>query len=138
MVHALHVLHRLLKPNGILIDLRPAAVKRRVGFLREGGTWRAIGRTTESFEDDYAANRAVKQVRQDGLYQVEYKTSFDLARHMDTVDDFRAWLDEFTRLAKLESDPRLIAKVERAFAANEGGAEIVVRGPLVLQVLRKV
>ena len=66
MVHALREAHRVIKPNGILIDLRPALVHRRVGIER-AGRFRQLGRMYESLDDDREANRSVAYVLRAGL-----------------------------------------------------------------------
>src|SRR3989338_6318446 len=94
MVHALHEAHRVLKPNGILLDLRPAPVNRRIGISR-AGRFIPLAAMREVFADDRAADRAVAHVINEGLFVVEARTHFDCQRVMDTLDDFRSWVDEF-------------------------------------------
>ena len=136
-MHALHEAHRVLKPDGLLIDLRPAAVHRRIGITR-AGRYRQLGLMREEFDDDFAANRAVAHVVQQGLFKTEWRTQFDCRRRMDTFAEFRVWMEELITLGKLPSHAELIQKVERAFKASHGKREIVVRGPLRLRVLRKL
>ncbi len=112
MVHALTEAQRVLKPNGILIDLRPSHKHRRTG-VGEGKDWQMVGVMRENFDDDIAANRAVKQVIRDGLFQQKSLAEFDLDRVMDTLPDFRAWLDDFST-EKLPSHDWLYHRVERA------------------------
>lgn len=138
MVHALHEAHRVLKPNGLLMDLRPAAVHRRVGIER-GGRYQQLGTMREKLDDDRAANRAVAHVVQEGLFKAEWRTQVDCKRVMDTRDDFQAFIDEFAQLGgDLPPHDWLIQRVEQAFKAQRGNMKIVVRGPLVLKVLRKL
>jgi hypothetical protein len=136
MVHALHEAHRVLKPDGILVDLRPAAVHRRVGVVCDG-SYRELGSLHEKFDDDRAANRAVTQILQEGLFKSEWRTRFDCRRVMDTVDEFRAWMDEFVQCGGLPPHDWLVDEVKGALEPACGNTEIVVRGPLVMQVLRK-
>ena len=136
MVHALREAHRVLKPGGLLVDLRPAAVHRRVGIER-AGRYQAMGVMREKFDDDRAANRAVAQVLQEGLFKTEWRTQFECARRMDTLAELRAWIDEFVALADLPPHAWLIRRVEQAFRARGGQRRIVVSGPLTLKVLRK-
>jgi hypothetical protein len=56
---------------------------------------------------------------------------------MDTLQDFRAWLDDFS-IDKLPSHDWLYRKVERALAKEPDGTKITVRGPLKIGVLRKI
>ena len=134
MVHALHEAHRVLKPDGILVDLRPAAVHRRVGVVCKG-SYRELGSMREKFDDDLAANRAVAQILQEGLFKTEWHTQFDCRRVMDTLDEFRTWIDEFVQLGKLPD--WLTEEVERALNVSRGKTKIVASGPLVMRVLRK-
>jgi hypothetical protein len=136
MVHALHEVHRVLKPDGILVDLRPAAVHRRVGVVCNG-EYRQLGSLREKFDDDHAANRAVAQILQEGLFRSEWRTCFDCQRVMDTMDEFRAWIDEFVRLGDLPPHDWLIEKVENACKVCRDKTKIVARGPLTMRVLRK-
>jgi len=137
MVHALHEVHRVLKPDGILVDLRPAAVHRRVGVVCKG-SYRQLGSMREKFDDDLAANRAVAQILLEGLFITEWRRRFDCQRLMATMDEFRAWIDEFVQLSSLPSHDWLIEEVEHALEQACGKTEIVVRGPLVMRVLRKM
>ena len=138
MVHALHEAHRVLKPNGLLVDLRPAVAHRRVGIER-GGRYQQLGAMREKLDDDRAANHAVAHIVQEGLFKAEWRTQFDCRRVMDTPDDFQAFIDEFAQLGgDLPPHDWLIQRVERAFKAQRGNTKIVVRGPLVLRVLRKM
>jgi len=136
MVHALTEAHRVLKPNGILMDLRPAAKHRRAG-LGEGNRWKQVGVMRENFDDDIASDRAVKQVIRDGLFQEESLVEFDLDRVMDTLQDFRAWLDDFTvdKNYKSPSHDWLYQRVERALKKKRADTKIAVRGLMRLRVL---
>jgi hypothetical protein len=136
MVHALKETRRVLKPGGILIDLRPALKHRRAG-LGGGASVKWVGVMHEDFDDDRAANRAVAQVLREGLFHRESKTQFDLDRVMDSLDDFRAWLDDFGSLKILPSHEWLYRRLERAQEKAGTPAQITVRGPLTLGVLRK-
>lgn len=136
MVHALREAHRVLKPDGLLIDLRPAAVHRRVG-VTEGGGYRLPWVMRENFDDDHAADRAVAQVVGEGLFKAEGRTRFACYRVMDTVDDFQEWLTDFLNKGNFPSHDWLVRRVERALKASDGKASIVVSAPLVLRALRK-
>ena len=135
MVHALTEAHRVLKVNGILIDLRPSHKHRRAG-LGEGKDWQMIGMMRENSDDDLAADRAVKQVIRKGLFRQESLVEFDLDRVMDTLSDLRAWLNDFN-VNQLPTHKWLYQKVERALAKKTAVAKITVRGLMRLGVMIK-
>ncbi len=137
MVHALRECYRVLKPNGTLIDLRPAQIHRRVGVV-QNGRWRELETMSETFEDERAADRAIAHVAREKLFRRTQRAQFEIKRYMDTLQDFRQWLDEFIEFTRLNHRPTVWEKVEREFAGRKGDAQIVVRGPLVLSVFRKM
>src|SRR5687768_1644784 len=132
MVHALTEAHRVLKPQHLLLDLRPAPLHRRVGLLR-AGRFQALSDMREDFTDDHAANRAVDHVLRAGLFSLEARTQFQARRQMDTLAELRAWLTDFP-----QPHDWLIPIVAGALAAKRARWKIVVTGPVVLQVLRRV
>src|SRR5262245_3721181 len=136
MVHALHEAQRVLRPNGLLVDLRPAAAHRRVG-LTQAGHYRLLGIMREKFDNDRAADRAVTEVEREGWFKEEGRTRFACDRIMDSLEEFQEWLAEFTNLGTLPSHGWLVQRVERALEATGEAARIVVSGPLVLRLLRK-
>jgi hypothetical protein len=136
MVHALLEAYRVLKPNGLLLDLRPAAVHRRVGISEDGG-YRLRWIMRENFADDHAADRAVAQVTGEGRFKAESRTRFPCFRIMDTIDEFQEWLTDFVARNEYESHDWLIQRLERELNTMAAKTRIVVSAPLVLRVLRK-
>src|SRR3989304_5395886 len=136
MVHALQEAHRVLRPGGLLIDLRPAPAHRRVG-LQRGRRWTLMGAMKEDLSDDPSANQAVKTAVGRGLFRRGLYDRFDVTRHVGSLSSFRAWLGGFCVLARLPSPAWLVDRVAAALAGGSTGATVVVRGPLELRVLRK-
>ena len=134
MVHALREAHRVLKPNGLLFDLRPGLKHRRVGLLR-GGRWHPVGTMREKFDDDRAANVEVARILREGLFRRERQILLYLTRYLDTLKEFHAWVDEYTKLGPHDW---LIERLECELERSSAKVKIVVRGPLMMKVMRKV
>lgn len=134
MVHALREAHRILKPNGLLFDLRPGLEHRRVGLSR-AGRWHPVGNMRENFSDDRAANAAVKRILREGLFERERHMQLDLKRYLDTLEDLDAWLAEYSKLGRHDW---LVKRVQHALHGESGKTMIVVRGPLEIGVMRKI
>jgi hypothetical protein len=135
MVHALREAHRVLKRDGLLLDLRPGPVHRRVG-IEVDGQYRQVAIMSESLKDDFAANRAVREVLQEGLFKHVSRIQVNCNRIM-ALKDFAAWLADFP-IDRGALQERLVRTIERSFKANGKRKKIVVKGPLVLKVLKKV
>src|SRR5258708_38050854 len=82
MVHALQEARRVLKPGGILIELRPAPIHRRV-WITSGGGDQLLGAMSEVLDDDRAANQAVAEVLRSGLFTREWRVQ----RRCDCLQD---------------------------------------------------
>ena len=137
MVHALQEARRVLKPGGILIELRPAPIHRRV-WITSGGGDQLLGAMSEVLDDDRAANQAVAEVLRSGLFTREWRIQFPCDRVMNNVEDFAKFLETFAALGKkLPSHDILIRRLESAYRSTRGRKRIVVRAPLVLNLLRK-
>ena len=138
MVHALREAHRVLKPEGLLLDVRPAASHRRVGIVSPRGQWKLVAPMKEYLDDDRAANAAIKTVIRERLFRRQAYASVDLRRHVDTMSDFQAWLQEFSTLGAFPPHDWMVPKVKTALAKASRKAKIVVRGPLEIRVLSKL
>src|SRR5687768_990146 len=93
MVHAPREAHRVLKPAGLLLDLRPGPVHRRIG-MEVDGEYRQLAILGESLDDDYAANAAVAEVIHEGWFKPVSRIRFNCNRIM-ALKDFVSWLDDF-------------------------------------------
>lgn len=138
MVHALREAHRVLKPDGLLLDVRPAPTHRRVGLSSRARLWKLVAPMRESLDDDRAANAAVKTAIGEGLFKRVSYASLDIKRHVDSMSDFRTWLQEFSTCRAFPPHDWMVRKVETALASTSQTRKIVVRGPIEIRVLRKL
>lgn len=136
MVHALCEARRVLKPNSILVDLRPAIQRHHVGILR-AGRYRELGTTRETFDPDRAANRAVAHVLAKGLFRQVWRTQFECDWAFATLGAFREWISDFIQGGDVRPYDRLIRQVDSATRGRRGESKIVARASLAMRVLTK-
>ncbi len=127
----------MLKPDGVLIDLRPAPAHRRLG-TGEGRRWRLVGQLHEVLDDDYAADAAVARMIREGYFRREKRMRFLLDRVMDTTQDVREFLDDFDQRRELPPHTALLEKLELRLKRKPRPGQFAVRGPMHLAVLRKL
>ena len=133
MVHALEEAHRVLKPDSLLLDLRPAVEHRRIG-IETDGRYEEVAVMQEELDDDHAANRAVNVVIQRRMFKQVSRRRFDCTRVM-LLKDLGDWVHDFSDDPR-SYEKRLRQKVERAYRSRQGRKLIVANGPLVLSLLR--
>ena len=135
MVHALREARRVLQPDGLLLELRSGPVHRRIG-IEVAGQYQQLAVMGESLHDEHAANRAIAEVLNLGLFKLLARTQVNCNRIM-SVKDFKVWLLDFA-YDRATPPERLIQTVEQAYGSKGRGKKIVVKGPLVLKILKKM
>ena len=96
MVHALSEIHRVLAPDGILIDLRPLLDEWPLEVVTTSDR-RKAGRAidlAEPLSDDKAANQAVSEIEKRGWFVREREETFPFNYYWDTPKEMREYLDE--------------------------------------------
>lgn len=136
MVHALSEAWRVLKPNSLLVDLRPAIKHYHAGILRYG-RYRRLGTIPQTFDLDRAASRAVGYVLARKLFRHEWRTQFEYDTVFATLGAFREWLSEFIASGGLPANERLVRQVDDATSGRRSESRIVARGALMMRVLRR-
>ena len=136
MVDALREAHRVLRPDGLLVDLRPAAVHRRVGVADADG-YRLRWVMRENFDDDRTADRAVAHVLSEGLFKTAGRMRFPCYRVMDALAEFQEWLTDFVQKGEFPSHDWLVRRLAGELGKSPAKTRIVVRAPLILQALRQ-
>jgi phosphoribosylformylglycinamidine (FGAM) synthase PurS component len=136
MVHTLHEIHRVLKPDGTLLDLRPDYGNRSVAVTLPYADL-FVGEIDSSMfdPDKLAADKALQQTIHDGLFVLEHQEAFDFVVDMDTVDDLREFAESFDQ--SILSDA-VIEQVESLLADEDPDAVgIRVRRPMHVARYRK-
>ena len=143
MVHALEEIHRLLKPDGCLIDIHPLVSDRFIEIHHNGKIAFAAAVPKFDIEDILQAENALTRVVQCQLFLVERAASFDFLTYASSVTELLAYYKEanayeddstedgFTRWV-VEMSP----KVEQALQTAGVGAEVVYREKVSISRLK--
>jgi SAM-dependent methyltransferase len=133
MVHALDEIRRVLKPNGILIDLRPVEDHWSVevvstqeikvaGFLTD----MPIGKA-----DDEAAFRAMREVESRGWFVKEREEEFAFFYNWDMPSEMKEYMEkEWEDFEKMEDN--VYKAVQSAWAIANAEARVRVRMKMLI------
>lgn len=133
MVHALDEIRRALKPNGILIDLRPVESNWGVEVV-SGMGWQACGRLNDlpqGVADDEAAFKAMREVESKKWYVKEKEEAFDFFYYWDTPSEMKEFMEtEWEDFEKLEED--VYRKTNSLWVSAGGDARVRVRVKMII------
>ncbi|HEU0292929.1 MAG TPA: hypothetical protein VFR47_09350 [Anaerolineales bacterium] len=136
MVHALEEIHRLLRPNGALIDIHPVSEPSPIE-IHQGGKVNLVGLLSVRqwcFEFEQA-DIALAEIIQRGMFTVERRALFDLPTHYASAaelgTDLKESVEIFARDAQAAIEPlphieALTARAEALMRAVVSGAELIV------------
>jgi SAM-dependent methyltransferase len=96
MVHALDEIRRILKPGGILIDLRPVEDRWTVE-VASFNEFKVAGYLVDmpiGIEDDIAAFRAMKEAETRSWYIKEKEEEFSFFYYWDTPSEMKEFMEE--------------------------------------------
>jgi hypothetical protein len=136
MVHALREAWRVLKPNGILIDLRPAIRHCRVGVLH-ARCFGGLGTTVETFDGSRAANRAVAHVLAKKLFRQARRNEIECDIVFDSPAALREWIVAYTDVHGSLAHERLVRRAVVASRRQDSDSRLAARITLVMRVLVK-
>ncbi len=138
MVHALGEIHRVLVPDGILIDLRPLCDRWLIEVFSARET-RETGRVTDlplGLEDDEAANQAMRDAESNGWFLRKNKTFFPLHYIWDTASDMEKWVDEeWTNFIGLDEETRRATR--SAWASSDADSRVRVKVKMLITKWKK-
>lgn len=139
MVHALGEIHRVLVPEGDLIDLRPISDQWRIEVFSRRETL-DVGHVTDlqlALEDDEAANQAIKNAEANGWFKRESKTFFPLHYVWDTASDMETWIDkEWENFIALDEEARRATR--SAWALGDADTRVRVRAKMLIARLKAI
>ena len=138
MVHALSEIHRVLKPNGTLLDLRPLEDSWSVEVVSSAG-WQASGRLSDmpiGIADDAAANDAMREVESRGWFIQKKIEEFPFFYYWDTPSEMKEFMeDEWEDFEKLEEE--LYRKTAAMWASSNADARVRVRVKMLIAAWKK-
>jgi SAM-dependent methyltransferase len=138
MVHALDEIRRTLKPNGILIDLRPVEDNWQVEIASQQGIQFA-GKLTDvpiGQEDDAAAFRAMREVESQGWFTKEREEEFAFFYYWDTPSEMKEFMDtEWEDFEKIEED--VYRTAQSLWASANADARVRVRVKMLITRWKK-
>ena len=136
MVHALEEIHRLLKPNGVLIDIHPVSEPLPIEIHQAGKVdlvgLLSVRQWCYEFEQ---ADIALAEIIRRGIFTVERNALFDLPTHYTSAVELGTDLKEsvkvFARDAQAAIEPlphveALTARAEELMRAAVSEAELIV------------
>lgn len=95
MVHALKLVHNLLIPGGLLIDLHPSGQPYIIEITVDGETHQ-VGELQEkdNYVEYFQANQALQQVIQAGLFSLIRQGKFHFLDYASNLEELRTYLVE--------------------------------------------
>ena len=137
MVHALREAHRVLAPDGVVVEARPAAIHRRVA-VQSGKVRRHVGVMRENFHRERHADRAVASAVRAGWFREGTVRNFSSTRTMETLEDYCAWLGELYAVTDSPPHEWLVERIERALEKAPEGSRIIITAPVTVRLLKKI
>ncbi len=134
MVHALQEIRRLLKPDGVLVNILPEPKGSFIEVHHEGRILFAERKRETSCEDVLQAEAAIKQVLDRGLFVIDRKDEFDFRIYGSSVPEVRAYWEEQSAYEEEPKEEEIPAREEYLYARVEelldelgGEAEVAIR-----------
>lgn len=128
MVHALSEIRRILKPNGVLLDLRPLEDSWSVEVVSSAG-WQVSGRLSDlpiGVADDAAAHQAMRDVEARGWFIQKKMEEFPFFYYWDTPSEMKEFMEtEWEDFEKLEED--VYRKTASMWTSSNADARVRVR-----------
>lgn len=134
MVYALRVIHSLLNPDGMLVDIHPLENPRPI-TVRLGNELHRAGwlQDANDYVEYIQATEAIDQAVTEGWFLRQWQGTFDYMYHADTIFDLRDYLNENSKDAVL--DELVIMRADDLMRVVEPDKEVLMRVPVSISSL---
>jgi hypothetical protein len=140
MVHALDEARRVLKPDGILIDIRPLNGKWpiEVASLREIKETGRVRDFPEPLNADRASNEAMQDVEARGWFARDRQEFFSYTYSWDTPSDMEEWIaDEWEDFVAVEEEVKQATRSAWALGDADARVRLLVKMLITRWKVRK-
>jgi hypothetical protein len=134
MVHALEETRRLLKPEGVMVNILPVAEGPFLEVHHEGKVLFSERKRENASENVLRAEAAIEQVLDRGLFVTDQQDAFEFRTYGSSVPEFRAYWEEQSAYEEepqaeelLAREAYLYAQVEQMLDELGEGAQVVFR-----------
>ena len=119
MVHALEEIHRVLRPDGTLIDIHPFAEPPLVKVIQNNRILFAEPKREGDHEGIQSADRAVAEVLERKLFVAERHHEFDFFSYGPSVSELRDFWDRYNVFNESPKEEALLEYEDEVFARAE-------------------
>ena len=134
MVHALEETRRLLRPDGVMVNILPVPEGYFIEVHHYGRILFAERKRETCSEDILRAETAIEQVLDRGLFVIDQEDEFDFRTYGSSVAEVRAYWEEQNAYEEEPKAKDILAREEYLYAQVEEildelgeGAEVVIR-----------
>ena len=145
MVHALEETRRLLKLDGVMVNILPVPEGYFIEAHHEGKILFTERKRETCSEDVLRSEAAIMQVLDRGLFAINRKDEFEFLTYGSSVAEIRAHWEQQNAYEEEPKAKDLLAREEVLYAQVEeilnglgGGAEVVIRERVRIARLRPV
>lgn len=133
MVHALEEIHRLLRPDGRLVDIRPYAEPSIVEVISGNQTLFAEPKREHDHEGVLASDRAMAEILERNTFSVERAREFMFFSYGSSAAEIREFWDRYNDYDpepkendQLAFEDKVYARAEKVRAESSKDAEVAV------------
>ena len=133
MVHALAEIRRVLKHDGVLIDIRPLSDRWHVEVVSARGSQRTgrVDDLPEQVNGDIAANEAMREVERRGWFRREHEALFPFFYSWDTPSEMEEFIaEDWSDFIGLSEDSKKATRA--AWATADADSRIRVRVQILI------